>query len=201
MSSAALPAEAPLHNAQAAHYRTRSSGASPPPPPPRCATDVIQFIFMRGRTKLLRFDWPHDPAFDSLHGHMTFGKLAEVVAEHVGSLRASRDEDGPTAASDDAMTTHPQDAPCAVEQSDAAKADENASELIRRELQRSAASGTAAQISSYSRPFEELKVYAQALTADGVVPVEMEEQWEAVKKQIADTAWLEGCLRVVVDVL
>lgn len=185
----------------------------PPPPPPKLASDVIQFVFMRSRTKLLRFDWPND---GPLHSHMTFEKLLGVIDEHVNSVRASFPD---TSSVDQLAGTDIPESPAEVAKrkaratlmaveddssqsginaqqagDEAASSDETPGELLRRELQQAAGA-------AIRSPFDGLKVTVRALTASGMTKVETDAEWEDVKHQIADTVWLEGLLRVVVDVL
>lgn len=166
---------------------------------------------MRGKTKLLRFDWPNDPEYGALHAHMSFKRLVDVIAEHVNSIRASSQNGVNAAAVSTAADIAKQSARATLmdtekpqcEEAAPSKPDETPGELIRRELQQQIEQTENADGSgpSYERPFEEMRIYTQALTANGLFNIDTEEHWEEIKRQIAETAWLEGCLRVVVDVL
>lgn len=159
----------------------------------------------------MRFDWPND---SPLHTHMTFEKLVSVVSEHASGIRASDipqstvvdTSESPADAAKRkaretllaAQETHEDQLNTATQTAErdsehAAPSDENPGELLRRELQQAA--GAAIQ-----SPFGDMKVQVSALTSAGLIDVDTDAEWEEVKRSIADTVWLEGCLRVICQV-
>ncbi|KAF2095642.1 hypothetical protein NA57DRAFT_59628 [Rhizodiscina lignyota] len=225
-----------------------------PPPLPNVKSNVLQFIFIRGQTPLLRFDWPN-PSHSPLHSHMTFQKLAQTVLEHVDHIRSTGDFSGPAEYSKKALPSVElarQEARAALRAAEStasgvqqsieqaisipsadaenvdedsttepvfdATVDEDPGERLRRELELQMEQRTENSRESLSpghlpmsdvqdlgaeyssRTFDDARVDVKAFSPSGLVSILSESEWESAKTDVAEAVWLEGCLRVVVEV-
>lgn len=239
------PPAAPFHNAPAQVEAALPTAA---PPPPNCATNVLQFIFLRNQARLLRFDWPN-PDRSPFHVHMTFTKLVHTIVEHVQGIRGVDDsayhagasvEDSTAVelatqkakaapvATNGSPTHRPDQHHDAVDPLHGAEdlgdnpttdhplntaSDEDHSERLRREIEIQMGHGSGqdpVNAANSQQPldsvqlhpsFADFRITVKALTPTGLVSIEREGDWEDAKVGVANAPWLEGCLRVVVDML